>query len=126
MPSALGIADGAEIVLRSEVGEWIGIARRAPMKERHLQAYWPETNVLISRRFDPVSGEPDYNAIRHARAAVGRGGERPRWANGRERRARAPQATNVPRDRADFDSEETPHALPRYDRSAAILVVTSR
>ena len=33
------------------------------MKERHLQAYWPETNVLISRRFDPVSGEPDYNAF---------------------------------------------------------------
>jgi hypothetical protein len=33
------------------------------MKSRHLQAYWPETNVLIPRRFDPVSGEPDYNAI---------------------------------------------------------------
>ena len=59
----LGIADGAEIVLRSETGEWTGIARLAPMKERHLQAYWPETNVLISRRFDPVSGEPDYKAV---------------------------------------------------------------
>ena len=33
------------------------------MKQRHLQAYWPETNVLIARRFDPVSGEPDYNAL---------------------------------------------------------------
>jgi hypothetical protein len=33
------------------------------MKERHLQAYWPETNVLISRLFDPVSGEPDYNCV---------------------------------------------------------------
>jgi len=59
----LDIADGAAILLRSEVGEWTGVARHAPMKERHLQAYWPETNVLISRRFDPVSGEPDYNAV---------------------------------------------------------------
>jgi anaerobic selenocysteine-containing dehydrogenase len=59
----LGLADGAEIVLRSDTGEWTGVARLAPMKERHLQAYWPETNVLIPRRFDPVSGEPDYNVM---------------------------------------------------------------
>jgi hypothetical protein len=39
------------------------------MKQRHLQTYWPETNVLIPRRFDPVSGEPDYNAFVHAIAA---------------------------------------------------------
>ena len=57
----LGIREGEEIRLRSEIGEWIGIARPAGMKERHLQAYWPETNGLIPRRFDPVSGEPDYN-----------------------------------------------------------------
>ncbi len=61
--AGLGIRDGDEIVLRSEVGEWQGIARLAPMKARHLQAYWPETNVLIPRRFDPVSGEPDYNTV---------------------------------------------------------------
>jgi len=61
--AALGIADGTGIVLRSDTGEWTGIARLAPMKERHLQAYWPETNVLISRRCDPVSGEPDYNVV---------------------------------------------------------------
>jgi molybdopterin-dependent oxidoreductase alpha subunit len=59
----LGIRDGDEIRLRSDIGAWTGIARHAPMKERHLQAYWPETNVLITRRFDPVSGEPDYNAL---------------------------------------------------------------
>ena len=59
----LGIKDGERILLRSEVGEWIGIARPSAMKERHLQAYWPETNVLIPRRFDPVSGEPDYNVF---------------------------------------------------------------
>jgi hypothetical protein len=33
------------------------------MKERHVQTYWPETNVLIPRRFDPISGEPDYNTL---------------------------------------------------------------
>jgi anaerobic selenocysteine-containing dehydrogenase len=59
----LGIGDGQEILLRSETGEWKGIARFGPMKTRHLQAHWPEANVLISRRFDPVSGEPDYNAL---------------------------------------------------------------
>ncbi len=59
----LGVRDGQPILLRSDTGSWTGITRRAAMKERHLQAYWPETNVLISRRFDPVSGEPDYNAF---------------------------------------------------------------
>ena len=69
----LGLDEGDAIRLRSETGEWTGIARFAPMKERHLQTYWPETNVLISRRFDPVSGEPDYNAIVSAERATGSG-----------------------------------------------------
>jgi molybdopterin-dependent oxidoreductase alpha subunit len=59
----VGVADGEQIRLRSDVGSWVGVARIAPMKERHLQAYWPETNVLIARSFDPVSGEPDYNVL---------------------------------------------------------------
>jgi anaerobic selenocysteine-containing dehydrogenase len=59
----LRVRDGEEVRLRSDVGEWVGIARSAPMKERHVQTYWPETNCLITRRFDPVSGEPDYNAF---------------------------------------------------------------
>ncbi len=59
----VGVRDGDPLRLRSDVGEWVGIARLAPMKERHLQAYWPEVNVLITRRADPVSGEPDYNAL---------------------------------------------------------------
>jgi len=61
--SRLGFGDGTPVRLRSEAGEWIGVVRLAPMKERHLQTYWPETNVLIPRRFDPVSGEPDYNTL---------------------------------------------------------------
>jgi molybdopterin-dependent oxidoreductase alpha subunit len=59
----VGVADGEEFVLRSDVASWTGIARFAPMKRRHLQAYWPETNVLIPRAFDPVSGAPDYNCV---------------------------------------------------------------
>jgi molybdopterin-dependent oxidoreductase alpha subunit len=58
----LGLADGAAIELRSETGRFVGRARIAPVKPRTLQAFWPEANVLIPRRCDPVSGEPDYNA----------------------------------------------------------------
>ena len=73
----LGIQDGQEILLRSETGEWTGIAKRAAMKERHLQAYWPEANVLIPRRFDPVSGEPDYNTLVMVHPVAALGGTRP-------------------------------------------------
>jgi predicted molibdopterin-dependent oxidoreductase YjgC len=59
----LGVKEGDAIQLRSEVGIWEGITRPAPVKRRHVQVYWPESNVLIPRRFDPVSGEPDYNAM---------------------------------------------------------------
>ena len=70
----LGLAEGAPVRLRSEVGSWVGHVKLAPMKSRTLQAYWPETNVLIPRRFDPVSGEPDYNAFVTAEPADPREG----------------------------------------------------
>jgi hypothetical protein len=25
-----------------------------------VQAFWPECNSLLARRYDPASGEPDY------------------------------------------------------------------
>ena len=59
----LGLSTGDPVRLRSEVGTFSGRVRVGPVKPRYLQAYWPEVNVLISRRFDPVSGEPDYNAF---------------------------------------------------------------
>lgn len=58
----LQLIDGAEVTLRSETGAMKGIIQLAPVNPGTLQAYWPEANVLISRRADPVSGEPDYNA----------------------------------------------------------------
>jgi anaerobic selenocysteine-containing dehydrogenase len=57
----LELADGAGVVVRSDTGEMNGVIQIAPVKSGTLQAYWPEANVLISRRTDPVSGEPDYN-----------------------------------------------------------------
>lgn len=59
----LNIADEEEIILRSDIGEFTGRARYADVRRGNLQAFWPEGNVLIARRYDPVSNEPDYNAV---------------------------------------------------------------
>lgn len=57
----LELEDGTRVVVRSDTGEMSGVIKIAPVKSGTLQAYWPEANVLITRRTDPVSGEPDYN-----------------------------------------------------------------
>ena len=59
----LGLRDGDHVMLRSDTGQMRAQARSGPCRKGHLQAYWPECNVLIGRRYDPQSGEPDYNAI---------------------------------------------------------------
>ncbi len=58
----LGLAEGSRVRLRNELGQFEGVCRIRRMAPRCIAAYWPEANVLISRRMDPVSGEPDYNA----------------------------------------------------------------
>jgi molybdopterin-dependent oxidoreductase alpha subunit len=58
-----GLEDGSKIHLRSETGEFVGRVRLSDIKAGTLQAYWPEGNVLIRQRLDPVSAEPDYNAV---------------------------------------------------------------
>jgi len=60
---ALGLHDGDAVLVRSELGELRARARVGPCRPRHLQAFWPESNILTGRRYDPVSGEPDYNAV---------------------------------------------------------------
>ena len=77
----LGVAEGDGVRLRSEVGEWTGVVKLAAMKERHVQTYWPETNVLIPRRFDPVSGEPDYNVLVTIEPLGTLPGTRPAWVH---------------------------------------------
>jgi molybdopterin-dependent oxidoreductase alpha subunit len=61
--AALKLDDGDTITLRSSIGELRGHVRLSDIRRGTLQAYWPEGNVLIERRFDPVSAEPDYNAV---------------------------------------------------------------
>jgi anaerobic selenocysteine-containing dehydrogenase len=52
----LGLQNGARVTVRSELGAMNGTIQLAPVKASTLQAYWPEANVLIPRRADPVSG----------------------------------------------------------------------
>jgi predicted molibdopterin-dependent oxidoreductase YjgC len=59
----LGLVEGAPLRLASALGVFAGRCRISPVKPRSLQVYWPEGNVLIGRRLDPASGEPDYNAV---------------------------------------------------------------
>ncbi len=69
----LGLRHGDSIVLRAAHGDgdpraavaangqFRGVCHLAPVKPGTLQAYWPECNVLLPHRLDPVSKEPDYN-----------------------------------------------------------------
>jgi anaerobic selenocysteine-containing dehydrogenase len=59
----IDLKDGDRILLKSETGEYVGVCRTGPIKARTIMVYWPEANVLISRRIDPLSQEPDYNTI---------------------------------------------------------------
>jgi molybdopterin-dependent oxidoreductase alpha subunit len=68
----LGIADGGHVVVRSDAGAMEAVARPGPCRENHVQAFWPECNPLLSRRYDPASGEPDYaTAVSIEASAVG-------------------------------------------------------
>ena len=58
----LKLSPGETVMLVSELGTMQARVRIEPVKPGTLQMFWPEANVLIDRRYDPVSGEPDYNA----------------------------------------------------------------
>jgi anaerobic selenocysteine-containing dehydrogenase len=60
----LGLADGDPVRLRSRAGLYLGRARLAPIKPGNLEVHWPEGNGLLTREAaDPLSHEPDYNAV---------------------------------------------------------------
>jgi predicted molibdopterin-dependent oxidoreductase YjgC len=67
----LGLQNGARVTVRSDTGAMNGTIQLAPVKAGTLQAYWPEANVLVPRRADPVSGEPDYNTEVWIEAVIG-------------------------------------------------------
>jgi molybdopterin-dependent oxidoreductase alpha subunit len=71
----LGIGDGDRVIVRSDAGVMEATARTGPCRRRHAQAFWPEANVLLSRNYDPVSGEPDYNAVVSIEKAGAKAGE---------------------------------------------------
>jgi anaerobic selenocysteine-containing dehydrogenase len=60
--SRFGLRSGDRVVLRSALGSLEARVRIGSCAEGTLHAHWPEANVLIARRYDPLSGEPDYNA----------------------------------------------------------------
>ncbi|HEY6723626.1 MAG TPA: molybdopterin dinucleotide binding domain-containing protein, partial [Polyangiaceae bacterium] len=57
----LGVRPGQTVRVASDHGELVAVVRTGPCRRRHVQAFWPECNVLLARKYDPVSGEPDYN-----------------------------------------------------------------
>lgn len=59
----LGLSQGDAVTIKNELGSMTGYAEIAPCRPGHIQAFWPECNVLVGRRYDPASGEPDYNAF---------------------------------------------------------------
>jgi molybdopterin-dependent oxidoreductase alpha subunit len=71
----LGLKEGEKILVRSDAGTMDAVALVGPCRDNHVQAFWPECNPLLARRYDPVSGEPDYATAvsieRHAVAKTG-------------------------------------------------------
>lgn len=61
---ALGLRDGAPVLLRAEVGEFRGTVKLSAIRPGNVQVHWPEGQCLIRRGVrDPESGIPDYNAV---------------------------------------------------------------
>ena len=65
----LGIREGERIRVTSQTGSLEATAGAGPCRRGHAQGFWPECNALLGRKYDPASGEPDYNtAVRIERA----------------------------------------------------------
>ncbi len=58
-----GLRDGADVTLVSPHGRMHARVQRGGGRPRTIHALWPEANVLLDERLDPVSFEPDYNTI---------------------------------------------------------------
>jgi anaerobic selenocysteine-containing dehydrogenase len=68
----LGLKDGDAVFLRSESGTFQGRCYTGSIKERNLQVFWPEGNVLLQRgRGDPASGIPNYNTVVEVKPGTG-------------------------------------------------------
>jgi molybdopterin-dependent oxidoreductase alpha subunit len=62
--TALGLAEGAAVLVRSQFGEVRARVHVAPIRPGNVQAFFPEANPLLAPgRREPISGVPDYNAV---------------------------------------------------------------
>ncbi|MEC8277486.1 MAG: molybdopterin dinucleotide binding domain-containing protein, partial [Myxococcota bacterium] len=66
----LGLSEGTPINLKNDLGIFKGIARIQNIAPGYIQTYWPESNMLIERCFDPISQEPDYHCLVQISKAV--------------------------------------------------------
>lgn len=57
----LGIREGERVRVTSPAGSMEATAGSGPCRRGHAQGFWPECNNLLGRKYDPASGEPDYN-----------------------------------------------------------------
>jgi anaerobic selenocysteine-containing dehydrogenase len=74
---ALGLHDGDPVRLESDAGTMTAHVRAGPCRRQHAQGYFPEANVLVSRKYDPASGEPDYATTVKIEKLAGAKGARP-------------------------------------------------
>jgi molybdopterin-dependent oxidoreductase alpha subunit len=66
----LGIREGERVTVTSPAGSLQATAGVGPCRRGHAQGFWPECNALLGRKYDPASGEPDYNTtVRIERAS---------------------------------------------------------
>ncbi|HEX5615832.1 MAG TPA: FdhF/YdeP family oxidoreductase [Acidimicrobiia bacterium] len=62
--TALGVADGDAVVVRSAHGEMRARVHVAPIRPGNVQAFFPEANVVLPPAVrDQRSGVPDYNTV---------------------------------------------------------------
>jgi molybdopterin-dependent oxidoreductase alpha subunit len=62
--AALGVQDGAAVVVRSAYGEMRARVHVAPIRPGNVQAFFPEANRLLApARREAIVGIPDYNAV---------------------------------------------------------------
>ncbi len=64
--ASLGLTEGDPVLLRSDVGEFRGVAHLVSLPSGSLQVHWPEGNVLLPgspEEREPGSGIPSYQAV---------------------------------------------------------------
>lgn len=66
----LGVSDGSRVVVSTEAGQLIGTVATVDIRPGNLAMYYPEANVLVPRKLDPVSRTPAFKSIL-ARVQVG-------------------------------------------------------